>query len=195
MLRAARDAAAVARTELHADIQTFRSGDAGAHEAPDTTAYAATDLAPHDCDAAPDQASDPAPDEEAAACAYETPDARSDAPPDRQAITRTDQAPDRQTIARADQASKPETDARADAAPGTTAYTGALAAPDATPDDSHVPQRHQRWPGDDGPRRRPPEVYSDLSGALTGGIPAGAYVLQPYRRAALTDEGGTSGRV
>ena len=87
MLRAARDAAAVARTELHAHVQTFRSGDAGAHEAPDTTAYATT----YQGYSAPVQAPDARAHEEAAACANETPDARSHAPPDRQAIIRTDQ--------------------------------------------------------------------------------------------------------
>jgi hypothetical protein len=46
-----------------------------------------------------------------------------------------------------------------------------------------------------GPRRRPPEVYSDLSGVEPGRLPAGAHVLQPNRRAALPDEGGTRERV
>jgi len=63
------------------------ASDAGAHEAPDTTAYATT----YQSYSAPVQASDARAHEEAATCAYETPDARSDAPPDRQAITRADQ--------------------------------------------------------------------------------------------------------
>ena len=90
MLRAARDAAAVARTELHAHVQTFRSGDAAAGAAsdsrPDSSPFAASDARTNEAtttradakaDATPNSSTD-LPTYGCYASAYQEADARAD---------------------------------------------------------------------------------------------------------------------